>query len=863
MRRGTGLLVSAMLVWTIRVACSEQQGPVAPATPTFRPTLATPAGLEPFVTHFDAGHDAFPLERDAQEIEARLSAFGQWLRKPDTTLPATFAADFRAASVSGHAGQAVTGGAMTITRVPALPSSPGRLDGRGFAADVRRWIGEARHVVTSEFQVTAITTAPTPDMRRTSVRYDIVSESGTGGREEIVGTTEIVWRKATADWQAVEWRDLGHVRSGAAAPLFTEITEPALGAVPSFRQQLSVPLDAWSAALDSVLTRDSNAHHGVSVGDADGDGRDDLYVSQPSGLPNRLYRARGDGTFDDITDAAGVGLLDDTSHAIFADIDNDGDEDLVIATSVQPVLLRNAGGGRFEPVPDAFSLAQPVQGMLTGLAMADYDRYGLLDIYLCVYSYFFGTGEDKAGTPMPYHDARTGPPGVLLHNEGNGRFTEATVATGLDSGNDRYTFAATWADYDEDGWPDLLVANDFGTKNLYRNLGAAGGPVRFEDVAAQAGVLDYGAGMSAAFLDYDNDGRLDIYTGNMWTAPGQRITADAAFLPDASADVRALYRRHTRGNALFRNNGDGTFADTTLEAGVAMGRWAWSADAIDIDSDGWQDLYVANGMLSRNDGDTDIESFFWRQVVGRTPLSRVKGTPYDQAWRAMNERLVHGSIASRQRNVLLRNDGQGRFDEVSAAAGLDLDQDGRGFGVLDLDGDGDPDLAVMAARQAPQLRLFRNDHPARPVLAIRLTGTGRSNRDAIGARVRVDVGDRQFVKVVQAGSGFVSQHSRELIFGLGDGARVRAVTVEWPSGLRQHFTNLAADTRYALTEGEDPRATPIDRHAATPTRHRAPAAATPPTATWFVEPVPAPEFSATDLTGATHTRASLAGRPAV
>ena len=107
--------------------------------------------------------------------------------------------------------------------------------------------------------------------------------------------------------------------------------------------------------------------------------------------------------------------------------------------------------------------------------MADYDRDGFLDVYLCVYSYFFGAGEEKAGTPMPYHDARNGPPGVLFRNDGKGRFVDATKATGLDAGNDRYHFAAAWADYDEDGWPDLLVANDFGVKNLYRNLGARGG----------------------------------------------------------------------------------------------------------------------------------------------------------------------------------------------------------------------------------------------------------------------------------------------------------------------------------------------------------------------------------------------------
>ena len=341
--------------------------------------------------------------------------------------------------------------------------------------------------------------------------------------------------------------------------------------------------------------------------------------------------------------------------------------------------------------------------------MADYDRDGFLDLYLCVYSYFFGAGEDKAGTPAPYYDARNGPPGVLFRNDGHGRFVDVTQESGLDAGNDRYHFAAAWADYDGDGWPDLLVANDFGTKNLYRNRGRQDGRVTFEDVAATAGVLDHGAGMSAAFLDYDNDGLLDIYTGNMWSDAGLRVTSASTFMPDAPAEVRALYRRHVRGNSLFRNRGDGRFEDKTIEARAEMGRWAWSSDALDFDSDGWEDLYVANGMLTREAGGDDLESFFWRQIVARSPLTRVKGTPYDDAWRAINQLLIHRSIASRQRNVFLRNDGQGGFDDVSGAVGLDLDQDGRSFAVLDIDRDGDPDLAVMAARQAPQLRVFRND----------------------------------------------------------------------------------------------------------------------------------------------------------
>jgi hypothetical protein len=181
-----------------------------------------------------------------------------------------------------------------------------------------------------------------------------------------------------------------------------------------------VPLDRWSATIDSVVTRDSNGHHGVSVGDADGDGQDDLYVAQPAGLPNRLFRARGDGTFEDWTERSGLGVLDDTAESIFADVDNDGDEDLLLAGATQPLLFLNDGHGRFAPVPDAFRFEKPLAGSITSIAMADYDKDGFLDLYVCVYSYFYGAGEDKAGTPMPYHDARNGPPGVLFRTTATG-----------------------------------------------------------------------------------------------------------------------------------------------------------------------------------------------------------------------------------------------------------------------------------------------------------------------------------------------------------------------------------------------------------------------------------------------------------
>ena len=870
--RTTAVIAALMLLAGGPERASQAgQARTPPAPPAdsshYHPAFHPPPAIEAVERFLPAGSDGFPEEKTAEGIASELNGLGAAIRQRPVSIGAAAGAmigpQFRGGPLLAGESDAASG-VLEIAR--AGPSPAATLDRAAFQKELATLVAGFRTLDVAEFLITRIETEAS-GAARTTVRFDLSGTAAAGGRTERIGRWQMRWQEQAGHWTIAEWTTLGSVTSRSATPVFSEATSVAFGRIPAFTTQLTPNLDDWIARLDSAFMPGGMGHHGVSVGDADGDGLDDLYISQPSGLPNRLFRNNGDGTFSDITESAGMAVLDSTSQSLFIDVDNDGDEDLLLVTRGGPLLFTNDGKAHFTFVPDAFQLTHPLRGTLTSAAVADYDRDGFVDLYLCAYSFLIGASEDKAGPPAPYHDAENGPPNVLLHNDGHGHFVEVTDAVGLNEHNDRFSFAATWGDVDEDGWPDLLVANDFGRKNLYRNLGQVNGQVRFQDVTDSAGVADYGAGMSAAFVDYDNDGHLDIYTGNMWTAAGMRVTALPGFLPQAPPEIRALYQRHARGNSLFHNRGDGTFEDVTLKAGAEFGRWAWSSDALDFDNDGFEDLLVVNGMFTRAAGEEDvnIDSFFWRQVTARSPLTRQLGTPYDDAWRATNRMLMrHGSQASHERDVLLRNNGQGGFDEVSGTAGLDVDQDGRSFAVLDFDGDGDPDVVLMSPRSAPQLRLFRNDFASgNGALAVRLTGT-KSNRDAIGARVTVETDRGRVTRTVTAGSGFISQHSKELLFGLGKSTRVATITVRWPSGLTQTLPETAINQRLWITEGGDvPRLEPLRKAAATAPVHTA---ATPdlhpgPGDVWLYQPYPAPDFTLRDLAGQEHSLSAQAGHP--
>jgi len=487
--------------------------------------------------------------------------------------------------------EATRGQDWSLRRGGAAPAELNEVTSAKHAAQFEAW----RESFSDEAQL---------DLKVVSVR---LGESGTQTRLRVTAsgrsgetrlqhnaTWELTWEVSDEGepLRISVWRvsNFEAVQMEAGAPRFVDITASAFDGQGVYTEQLTTGLVDWQRRLDANLGLGSLGHEGLAIGDVNGDGLEDVYLCQPGGLPNRLFLRRPDGTTREVAAEAGVDLLDSTPSALILDFDGDGDRDLVTALVDVVAVFANVGGGKFEHVSSL-----PASTMMS-LAAADYDLDGDLDIYTCGYQSPYA----DIGAPLPYHDANNGQRNLLLRNEGELRFEDVTSKVGLDENNRRFSFAASWEDYDDDGDPDLYVSNDFGRNNLYRNDGG-----KFVDVAAAAGVEDVSAGMGVSWGDYDGDGRFDLYVSNMYSSAGSRVAYQRRFQAQADEDTLGLLRRHARGNSLFRNADDGAFEDVTLAQGVEMGRWAWGSIFTDFTNDGRLDLYVPNGFAT-GDRDDDL-----------------------------------------------------------------------------------------------------------------------------------------------------------------------------------------------------------------------------------------------------------------
>ena len=413
--------------------------------------------------------------------------------------------------------------------------------------------------------------------------------------------------------QTAEWRCLWRRPSGASAPPLLQSIElveleevrrqhsgfgsglvdrtlPILGNLPAFQNSLARDANYWITRLPRLKHR---FQHGLAIGDVDGDGIEDVYLCQPERLPNLLLLRQPDGSVREAAAEFGLDFLDITTSALFADFDNDGDQDLAVAFRSPFALFENVGG-TFER---RFSL--PHLGQIFSLAAADYDRDGLLDLYLCRYQNFDQFG--RARSAIPLHDAKNGGANALLKNLGDWQFRDVVGEVGLDQNNDRWSTAAAWEDYDRDGDLDLYVANDYGRNNLYRCDLGNDGSIQFRDIAAQVGVEDMTTSMGASWGDPNRDGLPDVYVSNMYSSAGRRVTFQKNFkrnIPGSDEAHVQAWQNASMGNSLFQGRENGAFTHTSEQARIENGQWAWGSQFADLNHDGWEDLLVANGFIT-------------------------------------------------------------------------------------------------------------------------------------------------------------------------------------------------------------------------------------------------------------------------
>ncbi len=531
--------------------------------------------------------------------------------------------------------------------------------------------------------------------------------------------------------------------------------------------------------LAHIMPQVASMGAAVSVADIDGDGHPDLYVTNSGeGSKNRLYRNRGDGTFEEIAARLGLADLNHTETgvsmgAVFGDYDNDGFEDLFLYRWGRPELFRNDRGRGFTRVTDAAGLVKWAN--INTAVWLDFDRDGRLDLFLGGYypeRFNLWKLADTKIMPESFEYADNGGRKYLYRNLGDGRFEEVSEKVGLVSS--RWALAAVAADLRGTGYPDIFIANDYGVSELFINERG-----RFREVGRETGV-GYApkSGMNASVGDVLNQGRLAIYVSNI-SEEGILLQGNNLWMP------------------IEEKKGLPTYENMARAMGIDLGGWSFGAQFGDLNNDGFLDLYLVNGYVSASRDDSYWYDF--SKVAGGHQVVIADAAN----WPAMGNR----SLAGHQPKRVWINDGAGRFVDVAQMVGATDRHDGRSVALADFSGRGM--LDVVVANQKGPLLLYKNEvAPGRQWIAFDLLGGCRpgsapgtcSNRSAIGAQVEVFWNGRQQVQEVSGGSGFCAQNQRRLHFGLGAGRAIDKVRIRWPSGRTQELNGLEAGRVHRIQE---------------------------------------------------------------
>ncbi|SMO63493.1 CRTAC1 family protein [Fodinibius sediminis] len=505
--------------------------------------------------------------------------------------------------------------------------------------------------------------------------------------------------------------------------------------------------------LDHIMPQIASVGASVSVADFNNDGLQDFYVTNSArGTSNALYKNLGDGQFEDVAGAMGVAGVNTAEtgvsmSSVWADYDNDGYEDLLVVKWGKPLLFHNDEGEGFSRVSLGPEFPEWINSNTA--VWFDYDQDGLLDLFMGGYFHESINLWDLETTeimPESFEYAQNGGRKFLFHNLGNGKFEEVSDELGLVS--NRWSYAAASADVDGSGYPDLVIANDYGVDELFLNRQGRG----FVNAGEKAGMgFAPKSGMNVSFGDVMNRGELSIYVTNI-SEPGVLIQGNNLWVPTSG------------------NSGGLSFRNLAGNFGVEVGGWSYGAQFGDLNLDGYLDLYVANGYVSARKG-TDYWYDFSKVAGGnQTIISNAKN------WPDMEGR----SLSGYQENKIWLNDGAGKFREVAGAVGGSLELDSRAVAMADLNNDGT--LEVLVATQKGPLKIYRTvAREGHSWISFRLEGV-ESNRSAIGARVEVVWDGNRQVQVVQSASGFSAQNQRELHFGLGRSEQVDHAVIAWPSG---------------------------------------------------------------------------------